>query len=363
MQRRRSDVQSNRDGRDAHTAPRTLHIRFPTWPEQLMQFLTRYLFAALGLMFFNYSADQAPLSLSLPALNAVFGAYLVINTVNLLHARWRPHSAPRYRFALLVDVAMVSVGVINDPNIIPPSMVAYIVVVLGNGMRYGIRLFAEALLSALLGAATALTLRYWLLHMPVSQGTLFLTLFGAIIVVYAYILMGRVERSRQRSELRSRTDPLTGLLNRHGLADAVAHWVADERWLVRKPVVVFADLDNFKTVNDTFGHAEGDKVLAQVAALLKQSLRANDLIARYGGDEFVVLLADVDTAEAESIVARTQTTIESWFRDSRFRCGISIGFAAASTADWDLEQVLQSVDRLLYQSKALRNSGDASHAG
>ena len=360
MQRRRSDVQPNRDRSDAQTALRTLHIRFPTWPEQLAQFLTRYLFAVLGLVFFNYSAEQAPLWLSLPKLNAVFGAYLVINTLNLLHARRRPHSAPRYRFALLVDVAMVSVGVINDPNIIPPSMAAYIVVVLGNGMRYGIRFFAEALLSALLGAATALALRYWRLHMPVSQGTLFLTLFGAIIVVYAYILMGRIERSRQRSELRSRTDPLTGLLNRHGLADAVANWVADERWSMRKPVVVFADLDNFKTVNDTLGHAEGDRVLAQVAALLKESLRVSDLIARYGGDEFVVLLADVDATEAESIVARMQGTIESWFRDNRFRCGISIGFAAASTADWDLKQVLQSVDRLLYQSKALRNSGAAS---
>jgi diguanylate cyclase (GGDEF)-like protein len=139
--------------------------------------------------------------------------------------------------------------------------------------------------------------------------------------------------------------------------------VADKHWSRAKPVVVFADLDNFKTVNDTLGHAEGDRVLAQVAALLKQSLRAADLVARYGGDEFVMLLADVDAAEAESVVARTQTTIESWFRDRRLRCGISIGFAAASTADWDLEQVLQSVDRLLYQSKALRNSGDASPAG
>jgi diguanylate cyclase (GGDEF)-like protein len=360
MQRRRSDVQSTRDRRDADIAPRTMHIRFPTWPEQLVQYLTRYLFATLGLLFFNYSTEQAPLWLPLRELNAVFGAYLVINTLNLLHAIRRPHSAARYRFALLLDVAMVSVGVVNDPNIIPPSMVAYIVVVLGNGMRYGIRFFAEALLCALLGTATALALRYWQLQMPVSQGTLFLTLFGAIIVVYAYILMGRIERSRQRSELRSRTDSLTGLLNRHGLADALASWVADERWSLRKPVVVFADLDNFKAVNDTFGHAEGDRVLAQVAGLLKQSLRANDLIARYGGDEFVVLLADVDTAEAESIVARMQATIESWFRDSRFRCGISIGFAPASAADWDLEQVLKSVDRLLYQSKALRNSSEAS---
>ena len=360
MQRRRSDVQSTL--RDTDTAPRAMHIRFPTWPEQLVQYLTRYLFATLGLLFFNYSTEQAPLWLALRELNAVFGAYLIINTANLLHASRRPQSAPRYRFALLLDVAMVSVGVVNDPNIIPPSMVAYIVVVLGNGMRYGIRFFAEALVCALLGAATALALRYWQLFVPVSQGTLFLTLFGAIIVVYAYILMGRIERSRQRSELRSRTDSLTGLLNRHGLADAVASWVADKRWSMRKPVVVFADLDNFKTVNDTFGHAEGDRVLTQVAALLKQTLRANDLIARYGGDEFVVLLPNTDPDGARSVGARI---LDHAREAARRVCpsipvSASIGTTMARAGD-DPAELLRRVDEQLYTAK--RAGGDRLVAG
>src|SRR5690242_34473 len=73
------------------------HIRFPTWHEQLVQFLTRYLFALLGLVFFNYGTNAIPAWLSLSQLNLVFGTYVVLNSLNLLHA-WRfPQSAGRYR--------------------------------------------------------------------------------------------------------------------------------------------------------------------------------------------------------------------------------------------------------------------------
>jgi len=332
------------------------YIRFPTWHEQLVQFLTRYLFALLGLLFFNYGAHAPPAWLSLGQLNLVFAFYLVLNSINLAHAKLFPQSAARYRLALLIDIAMVTMGVINDPNPIPPSMVAYIVVVLGNGMRYGIRFFAEALIATLIGAILALTTRYVFLHLPMPQGTLFLTLFGALIVIYAYILMGRIERSRQRSEERSRTDLLTGLLNRRGLRELVEMRIASRQWTLRKPIVVFADLDNFKTVNDNHGHAEGDRVLAMVGSLLKKTLRDQDLVARYGGDEFLVLLTDVELHEAQEILSRVQSTIEAWFRSNNLGCGISMGFATAPHDEWNLDKVLHTVDSMLYQSKTKRNA-------
>ena len=320
-----------------------------------MQFLTRYLFATLGLIFFNFAANSAPTWLTVGHLNLILALYLALNTVHLIHAQYRPRAPLRYRFALWLDVVMVTICVVNDPNSIPPSLVAYIVVVLGNGMRYGIRFFAEALCATLLGAGTALVARFWHQHQSISEGTLFLSLFGAIIVVYAYILMGRIERSRQRTEQRSRTDALTGLLNRHGLSEAVENWAADQRWASRKPVVVLADLDNFKQVNDTHGHAAGDQVLMEVAAMLGRTFRAHDLVARYGGDEFVAVLADVEASEAQVIVDRVQAVVEDWFRDKNLGCGISIGFGTASTDNWNLDLVLQSADRLLYQSKSKRN--------
>jgi diguanylate cyclase (GGDEF)-like protein len=359
MRRRRTDLHVIRDRRDEGLlrgpTGQVSHIRYPSVPEQTLQFLTRYLFATLGLIFFNFGTASAPVWMSVWHLNLLVAVYLAINTAHLIHAQYRPRSPFRYRLALWIDVIIVTICVANDPNTIPPSLVAYIVVVLGNGMRYGIRFFAEALCATLIGAGAGLGARYWHQHSAFSEGTIFLSLFGGIIVVYSYILMGRIERSRRRTEQRMRTDALTGLLNRHGLREALEAWAADQRWAACKPVVVLADLDNFKLVNDMRGHAEGDRVLIQVASMLRDSLRAHDVVARYGGDEFVAVLADVEPREAQSLVARVQSQIETWFRDNDLSCGISIGFGTASTDQWDLDQVLQSADRLLYESKSKRS--------
>jgi diguanylate cyclase (GGDEF)-like protein len=335
----------------------TVSLRFPSRQEQAIQFLTRYLFALLGLAFFNYSADFAPRWLSLWQINVVFGVYLLINSINFLHAWWRPISVFRYRVALWQDILMVSICVASDPNDIPPSLVAYIVVVLGNGMRYGMRFFAEAIIGTLIGGATSITLRYVDVSNVLTPGAVFLCLFGVIIVVYAYILMGRVERARHRTEHVSRTDPLTGLLNRRGLSESASAWLEQAIWGERRMVVMFADLDNFKAVNDRFGHAEGDRVLVKVADLLLESTRDADFVARYGGDEFVLLLTDTELASAEMIAQRIQLTIEGWMRGNNLNCGISIGVSEAPPGELNLEYVLQSVDRLLYAAKHKRSGG------
>lgn len=357
--RRRTDQSAAADRRRSAVARRAADrlptgMRFPSFQEQAVQFLTRYLFVALGLIFFNYATDFQPKWMPLWQINLLLGAHALINTANFIHAWMKPISPRRSRFALWMDIVAVTVCVANDPYDIPPSLVAYIVVVLGNGMRYGMRFFAEALFASLAGGSLAMVARYVHLQNVVSPGTIFLSLFGAIIVVYAYILMSRVERARSRTEQVSRTDALTGLLNRRGLSEAADGWLANTKWQERKPVVLFADLDNFKTVNDRNGHAEGDRVLAQVAATLQHCVRSTDLVARYGGDEFVLLLADASIIEAETIAARIQHGVGDWFADNDLACGISIGLAEVPTGEWSLTRVLQAVDRLLYEAKAER---------
>ena len=358
--RRRNDFPDGIDRRksaaDRRAEPRSFAIRFPRRQEQAIQFLTRYLFAVLGLVFFNYNADFVPRWLPLWQMNLVFGLYVLINSINFFHAWIRPVSPLRYRLALWLDVVMVSICVINDPNDIPPSLVAYIVVVLGNGMRYGMRFFAEAIAGTLLGGGIAIALRYWHVSSVPTPGAVFLSLFGTIIVVYAYILMMRVERARRRSELVSRTDPLTGLLNRRGLTEAATGWLANARWGERRLVVMFADLDNFKAVNDQHGHSEGDRVLATVATMLLDTTRDSDLVARYGGDEFVLLLTDTDIESAKTIAQRIQTTVEGWLHSQHPTCGISIGVSEAPRGKLYLDDLLQSVDRLLYEAKTQRAS-------
>ena len=361
--RRRTDKRQDTERRgtvaDRRGAPPPATIRFPSRNEQVVQFLTRYLFAILGVVFFNSSDEFVARWLTLAQINVLFGVYLLINTLNFIHAWMRPISPARYRAALWVDVVMVSLCVVNDPNEIPPSFVAYIVVVLGNGMRYGMRFFAEPIAGALVGGAFAITLRYVQFSYALTAGTVFLSLFGLIIIIYAYVLMGRVEGARHRSEHVSRTDPLTGLLNRRGLSEAATGWLANTRQSERRLVVMFADLDHFKSVNDRHGHAEGDRVLIKVADLLVESTRSTDLVARYGGDEFVLLLTDTGLSEAETISQRIQSVIEDWMHNNQFVCGISIGVSEAPPGELNLTDVLHSVDRLLYAAKHKRN-GDQS---
>lgn len=343
---RRSNVERRASGPN--------RARYPSRHEQAIQYATRYLFAILGLVFFNFSEVFTAPWLTLMQINLIFASYLLINSFNFYRAWRQPVSPLRFHVTLWLDIVMVTLSVANDPYEIPPSIVAFIVIVLGNGMRYGMRLFGEAIMATLVGGIVAITLRYEYANHVLSAGTIFLALFGAIIMVYAYILMGRVERSRHRTELVSRTDPLTSLLNRRGFAEAANDWLSTARWSERRLVVMFADLDNFKTVNDQFGHTEGDRVLVQVANILTQSTRSSDLVARYGGDEFALLLTDTDVEVAHAVATRIQLSIDAWMRSNAFACGISIGVSEVPPGDVVLANVLQSVDRLLYSAKHKR---------
>ena len=322
-------------------------MRFPGWPEQKVQFLTRYLFWALGLVFFNYSGEFKATWLSQSQLNGVFVAYFVINSIAFAHAHRNPDSAARYRFAMWIDVALVSICVLHDPYDIPPSLLVFIMVVLGNGMRYGMRLFGEALTGSFAGAMIALSLRS---AAGVTPGLIFLNLFGGIILIYAYILMSRIEASRRKLEQQSTYDPLTGLINRRALFEA-AQSLFDRLGSEHKLVIMFTDLNNFKAVNDTYGHATGDEVLRQFSGILRDCMRSSDIAARFGGDEFVLLLPDTSLEEAMTVAERLRAQTMAWAQRSQIDTGVTIGMGEAPTHGRDLQTLLDQVDQAMYRSK------------
>ncbi len=344
---------------DAHWSSAT---RIPGWPEQKVQFLTRYLFLVLGVVFFNFSGEFKPTWLTLQQLNVAFGLYFIINSLGFTHARMYTDSTARYRAAMWIDVVLVSLCVLHDPYSIPPSLLVFIMVVLGNGMRYGMRLFGEALTGCFAGAMLALSLRNIGSAEGLTPGVLFLNLFGGIILIYAYILMSRIEASRSELERQSSIDSLTGLMNRRALFD-VADQLFRRLGLDKNLVMMFADLNKFKAVNDTYGHAAGDEVLKEFAMILRDCMRGSDIAARFGGDEFVLLLPNTALAEAVIVAERLQAQTVALAQRKQIDLSVSIGIGEAPTHGNDLATLLDQVDQAMYRSKSDGNCSSLNCLG
>lgn len=339
-------------------APNSKRWVVPSWADQRTQFLTRYLFAILGVVYFNFVFEYKSPWLSLDRINMLLGIYLLALTVFFFHGYFKPDSVVRFRLAMWFDIVMVSIIVINDPFAVPLTSMVYIVIVLGNGMRYGMRCFSEALVGSFIAAMVSLTLRYSGSFHELTPGVVFLNVFGAIILVYAYILMSRVDATRRVFEHSSRVDPLTGLMNRTALDEAAAEMFGEVNRVSTKLVVMFADLDKFKSVNDTLGHHEGDRVLCEVSKIIQNAIREKDLAARYGGDEFVILLRNTSLEDAEPIARRIQQDLDVWAEQNALDIGITIGAGEAPTHGASFQTLLSRVDRALYRSKySNRGSG------
>ena len=348
-----------RAGRDVNAG----RYRYPGWQEQRTQFLTRYLFLTLGVMFFNLVEGIQPANWTLAQLNTAYATYLVLNTLLFLHARRYNAHPLRYHAAMWLDIVITSISVLNDPYLIPPSLLVFIMVVLGNGMRYGMRLFAESLIGCFAAAMLVLSLRHLQGASGISPGLLFLNLFGGIILIYSYILMGRIERSRKELELHSSLDTLTGLLNRRALQETVQRMFQRLQRNQQKFVLLFADLDKFKAINDELGHTAGDMVLKRFADIVRFSIRGTDVAARFGGDEFVILLEDPPVEEAETVASRIQSRVARWAQENSIDFSVTFGIGEAPTHGDSFATLLEQVDRALYHSKSMHTGGGIARAG
>ena len=152
------------------------------------------------------------------------------------------------------------------------------------------------------------------------------------------------------------TDELTTLLNRRGFLAALNRALASARRYGEEGVLVYIDLDGFKPINDTFGHAAGDEVLRTVARILSGNIRDTDVIGRLGGDEFAVLLTRSDwqngVKRAETINHLLNNSCAE-FDGRRIALKASIGLKPYGAAD-DGEDLLRSADQAMYKTKRLR---------
>jgi diguanylate cyclase (GGDEF)-like protein len=163
-----------------------------------------------------------------------------------------------------------------------------------------------------------------------------------------------------KAKLLSETDELTGLFNRRGFAMVVDRLFAQAQRYNRPATVMMVDLDRFKALNDGYGHEAGDRMLRLVAKCIQTELRHTDVLARYGGDEFVALLPETPADSALEVAGRIReavagTPLES---DGRSVVGsVSIGIASYPEAGRTLDGVLARADRAMYVAKQKGRNG------
>jgi diguanylate cyclase (GGDEF)-like protein len=152
---------------------------------------------------------------------------------------------------------------------------------------------------------------------------------------------------------RAMTDALTGLLNRYGLQHIVAREHAEARRYNRPLSCLMIDLDNFKTINDTYGHAAGDLALRQVAGILSEAVRGSDTVFRYGGEEFLVLLPETDLEGAAALGEKIRATASSRpFGDGENVFNLTLSAGASSLCDNESgNDMIARADMALYQAK------------
>lgn len=175
---------------------------------------------------------------------------------------------------------------------------------------------------------------------------LFITALCTVILV--------AERLQKELTYQARTDPLTGTLNRRGYQELAERELLKASRSGRPFAVLVADIDHFKRLNDTYGHAAGDMVLQYFCALLNRVLRQTDILARLGGEEFVIMLPETPPLEAMDVAERLRRTVQDTpmtFQEFMIPITVSIGVAHFPDASDSLDGLQAFADSALYRAK------------
>ncbi len=169
------------------------------------------------------------------------------------------------------------------------------------------------------------------------------------------------ERKQMEDKLRrwSIHDELTGIYNRRGFFALVDHLLKMVKRENKKVLLLYADMDNLKEINDTFGHQEGDNALIETANILKNTYRESDIIARIGGDEFVVYPAGCSEESIEAVAGRLQEKLDIYNsdKDNGYNLSISVGISCYDPkSPCTIDELLAKADKLMYEQKKLKQT-------
>jgi len=304
--------------------------------------------------------------------------YLLSFVMQMLGLRWFVVKTPlRHRWPLILVALLAALyavlyhfkipyiaNLINLPVLVILGVTAWILLRNGNGLFYqpsrwaAAFLLGEMLVSTYRAVLTNLVyVKPWMVvkgqHDPHWLYSLMAMMFFATCVFMSDLWFFFVELQVELVE-QARTDALTGALNRRAFYHEAEREISRSLRTGKNLSVLVLDIDDFKTMNDTYGHAAGDRVLQQLVARIKSILRAQDLLARTGGEEFAILLPDASHDLAKAIAERICTSLQALdltFDGMRCIISVSIGLAEMTPSLADFEKVLQHADAAMYAAK------------
>ncbi len=250
--------------------------------------------------------------------------------------------------ALLAAQALWLLWILRDPGAATRGRGACLLMA-GVGLQAAL-LLARSAASAALGQQGAATLLG-----GTVQTLTFMVVFNALLVAsMGFVFMGK-EHADERNRRLAAQDELTGMANRRAIIAALDRDVARSQRTREPLALMMIDVDHFKQVNDRFGHLAGDAVLRNVASVLRQRVRAQDIVGRYGGEEFLVVLPDTSREGAHQLALQLCAAVQAMpclWRDESIAVTVSIGVFGGRLEPedhWDL--LLHAADSALYRAK------------
>jgi diguanylate cyclase (GGDEF)-like protein len=167
-------------------------------------------------------------------------------------------------------------------------------------------------------------------------------------------LIHNLKATQNKLKIMALRDPLTGLYNRNLFNEIIANEISRTKRYGDRFSVVIMDIDNFKQINDTYGHLIGDWILKECATILSTAVRSSDLLVRFGGDEFLAVILDSDLKECNALYSRINELISTWNKehtDPDYGLSISVGCSSFEQGK-DIMEVIKEADSRMFKNKS-----------
>ncbi|GAB6065382.1 GGDEF domain-containing protein [Aquifex pyrophilus] len=174
---------------------------------------------------------------------------------------------------------------------------------------------------------------------------------GILFLAYTFFENLKLVKLIRRLESKAYIDPLTGVHNRKYLEEVFRFEIEKFKRIGKPFCMLFLDLNNFKYINDKYGHAEGDKILRKIAQAIKENVRKSDFVIRYGGDEFIIL-TDAGPEEILKLIERLNNALRFTYKD--IEISVSIGSSCYPSDGKTLEELIKVADERMYKIKKLQ---------